>query len=151
MTNEEKQLLLKVLCGMLPYGVKIKVTVTLENLHSGDEVVLLGCTPLSEYPMFNTYGGKLFCGEFKPYLRPMSSMTDEEEKQLNNILPCSMSFSYTTKEELIIYTDSEYDGDHYFTCFVEIQDWLNKHHFDYRGLIEKGLALEASEDMYKNK
>jgi len=80
----------------------------------------------------------------------MSSMTEEEEVELNNILPCGMSFSYTTKGELIIYTDQESDCDYYFSTFVEIQDWLNAHHFDYRGLIPMGLALEAPKGMYKN-
>ena len=60
--------------------------------------------------------------ELKPYLRPMSSMTAEEYKE----------FGY----DVLRYTPREFD-------------WLNKHHFDYRGLIEKGLAIEAPEDMYK--
>lgn len=58
----------------------------------------------------------------KPYLRSMSNMTEEEEIYYNTI--------YTTLK------------------FYEKEDWLNAHHFDYRGLIEKGLVLEASEGMY---
>ena len=130
MTNEEKQLLLKDLCARLPYGVKIFIGNITETLLEID------------YPFVNHSDYKI--EEIKPYLRPLSSMTEEEEKQLNNILPCGMSFSYTTKEELIIYTDSEYDGDHYFICFVEIQDWLNSHHFDFRNLIGKGLAIDCT-------
>ena len=57
------------------------------------------------------------------YLRPMSSMTEEEEIYYNTV--------YTTLK------------------FYKKEDWLNAHHFDYRGLIEKGLALEAPEGMYK--
>ena len=57
-----------------------------------------------------------------PYLRPMSSMTEEESTEYSRF---SLS-RYNTE------------------CF----DWLNKHHFDYRGLIKLGLALEAPEDMY---
>ena len=61
--------------------------------------------------------------DVKPYLRPMSSMTQEEyEEEVSSL------FGWNTEWE------------HY--------DWLNAHHFDYRGLIEKGLALEALEDMY---
>ena len=63
----------------------------------------------------------------KPYLRPMSSMTEEELKELNIIFDNC---------------DTEYR--------VEAQDWLDAHHFDYRGLIEKGLALKAPEGIYKN-
>lgn len=66
--------------------------------------------------------------DYKPYLRPMSSMTEEEKKELNNIL------------EYQYYSDD--------SCMCESTDWLNKNHFDYRGLIPKGLALEAPEGMY---
>ena len=65
----------------------------------------------------------------KVYLRPMSSMTEEEDKEFQEIKQ-----SY------------HFDEDSYI-----LLDWLNKHHFDYRGLIEKGLAIEAPEDMYKTK
>lgn len=58
-------------------------------------------------------------GYVKPYLRPMYSMTEKEQ------------------EETEYRTDSDY------------VDYCNEHHFDYRGLIEKGLALEAPEGMYK--
>ena len=58
----------------------------------------------------------------------MSSMTDVEKKTLNNIL------------EYQYYSDD--------SCMCEASDWLSEHHFDYRGLIEKGLALEALEGMY---
>lgn len=58
----------------------------------------------------------------KPYLRPMSSMTKEEKKEYNKLL-CWRSPK-------------------------KVFDWLNAHHFDYRGLIKKGLALEAPKEMY---
>ncbi len=57
-----------------------------------------------------------------PYLRPMSSMTREER-----------AFYFAIDESSA-------------TCI----DWLNARHFDYRGLIEKGLALEAPEEMYNS-
>lgn len=133
MTQEDKNILLKDLCARIPYRVKFQGEDS--NVYTLDAA--------------NYFALQVEDMVFKPYLRPMSSMTEEEKNELNAILPCSMSFAYTTKEELIIYTDSEYDGDHYFSCFVEIQDWLNAHHFDYRGLIDKGLALEAPADMYK--
>ena len=66
--------------------------------------------------------------KIKPHLRPMSSMTEEE------------------KIEYVIAWDSRQP---YLP--TEAMDWLNAHHFDYRGLIGKGLALEAPEGMYKNK
>ena len=65
----------------------------------------------------------------KPYLRPMSSMTLEERFEYNGLINYVADFSF----ELMSW---------------KVYDWLNKHHFDYRGLIEKGLALEAPEGMY---
>lgn len=70
--------------------------------------------------------------EFKPYLRPMSSMTEEEKELMKGSVICF----------------NELEGNS--TLFDEIGlDWLLAHHFDFRGLIEKGLALEAPEGMYK--
>ena len=69
-------------------------------------------------------GDSITIEHFKPYLFPLSSMTDEEKKELNNVL----EFQY--------YSDD--------SCMYESTDWLNAHHFDYRGLIEKGLAIDAT-------
>lgn len=67
----------------------------------------------------------------KPYLRPMFSMTEEEGEE------------YRTECKKVLLMRYRVNS-HY-----PITDWLNEHHFDYRGLIEKGLALEALEGMYK--
>lgn len=105
---EEKELLLKDLCARLLYEVKVNYYGTIltldRELPSDDELE----------------------NGVKPYLRPMSSMTEEEEKEFEEI-----KLSY------------HFDEDSYI-----LFDWLNKHHFDYRGLIPKGLALEALEGMY---
>ena len=66
----------------------------------------------------------------KPYLRPMSSMTDEEKFRFNHL-------------DLLNYENDGFEMANYRQI-----DWLNAYHFDYRGLIEKGLALEAPEGMY---
>ena len=117
MTQEEKQLLLKDICGRLPYGVKV---------HSDGiphEQTLIGFIPDIEH--YN----------IKPYLRPMTSMTEKE------------MFDFHENGGVLTHY-FKYDID--LNCLtVSAIDWLNEHHFDYRGLIEKGLALEASEDMYK--
>jgi len=68
-----------------------------------------------------------------PYLRPMSSMTEEE-----------------SKEFALLQTDFYVDGFLYPIAAINMINWLNSHYFDYCGLIERGLALEAPEDMYKN-
>lgn len=71
--------------------------------------------------------------DIKPYLRRMSSMTEEEIIEFNNIP--------STKNYTIIENDLPWDVAHYKQL-----DWLNAHHFDYRGLIDKGLAIEVTED-----
>lgn len=123
MTNEEKQLLLKDLCARLPY--RVICDMWFEGNESDKITEVLKCGGLM----------RLMNSEFnfiaKPYLRPMSSMTEEEKKELNNVL----EFQY--------YSDD--------SCMCESTDWLNEHYFDYRGLIPMGLALEATEDMYKTK
>ena len=70
--------------------------------------------------------------DIKPYLRQMSSMTEEEENELVKVAVIG-----------------GYNDDSVFNSYI-ITDWLNAHHFDYRGLIPMELALEATEDMYKN-
>lgn len=137
MTQEEKQLLLKDLCARLPYGLKINI----RDEHSQKMVDDILCAYHIVGISYN-----LESRNPRPYLRPLSSMTEEEEKELKSILR-EKSFTVDCHNELIIYTDSEYDCDHYFSDFYDIQDWLNKKGFDYRGLIPMGLALEAPRDV----
>jgi hypothetical protein len=122
MTQEETQLLLKDICARLPYGVIIEIT-------------SWGGTVGASYDMRLDAGllADLLHSEddFKPYLRPMSSMTEEERKE----------YFLTWEEEPLerrVHIPS-----------ISTNDWLNEHHFDYRGLIPMGLALEAPADMYK--
>ena len=146
MKQEDKELLLKDLCARLPYGVKVYNTTFKEPTIK----TLYGKISSDEFLMEETYTGVGVDGDdfgpfnkrhytghidfIKPYLRPMSSMTEEEYKELKKI---SDYYGLAPFEYI-------YDwGPNY-----EIMDWLNKHHFDYRGLIEKGLALEAPEGMY---
>ena len=132
MTQEEKKLLVKDLCARVPYY---------PILHFDDKVQHAG-----EYLYgFRENGGKFlindtyYVEEVKPYLRPMSSMTEEEKEEYENTIGIHISYHYE-------YGDIVEDYEEYET--LETFDWLNEHHFDFRGLIEKGLALEAPEDMY---
>jgi len=126
MTKEEKQLLLKDLCARLPYGVILSVT--LKDKY--DEIVTRDIQ-LSDGNL--TYiTSPSHWREYKPYLRPMPSMTEEE------------------KMEHITLTNynKDYSGKPYRELTIDSIDWLNEHHFDYRELIVKGLALEAPDGMY---
>lgn len=127
MTQEEKQLLLKDLCARLPYGVKINIydySGTMKN------------EELNAFYINSTYN--IEYRKLRPYLRPMSSMTEVEKNEFVQICPS------------IVDVNTIYGFDcNDFEQFSMVEDFLLSHHFDYRGLIEKGLALEAPEDMYK--
>lgn len=123
MTQEEKELLLRDLCARLPYGV---------NCYCGYNAQLKLVCPDGDYCVIQN--SPYAIETVKPYLRPLSSMTDEEKNEYLN-----------TFKKSIIGTDKE-DGR---VWTVDSIDYLNAHHFDYRGLIEKGLAIEAPEGMYK--
>jgi len=112
MTQEEKSLLIKDLCARLPYNVIVKWNKN-DNPFIPDGKLTINNLKEVISPFYNVM----------PYLRPMSSMTEEEEKEY---LLFSLSRNNT-----------------------ECLDWLNAHHFDYRWLILKGLALEAPKGMYK--
>lgn len=124
MEQKDKELLLRYLSMALPYGVV---------LHFDDKV------GQEDEPLygFRENGGKLqindayFIEEVKPYLKPLSSMTDEE---IN---------------EFILISDTVlWLGDKRTTCILSIEqmNWLNAHHFDFLGLIEKDLAIEVTEE-----
>ena len=140
MTEQEKQLFVNALCGYLPYGFKYQVQYGDTSVRDVKKFILDG-----EYSLFDTW----MIQEIKPYLRPMSSMTDEEKIELKEYLDayevdCN-GFGYIeggTLEDYVSRTP-------YNLCNYVI-DWLNAHHFDYRGLIEIGLALESPEGMYNN-
>ena len=121
MTQEEKQLLLKDLCARLPYGVKVKYY-SMEYPYGSDPITL------TSYLLWNRWEN---INGMRPYLRPMSSMTVEE------------AFNYKHLD-LLNYSNDGFEMPNFRSI-----DWLLSHHFDFRGLIERGLALEATEGMYK--
>lgn len=137
--KECEELLLIDLCGRLHYGVKI-----LHKDQEGKEVI----TKLVGYngEWFNYYIDNLCyhlkLDEFKPYLRSMSSMTEEESNEFESI-----TFPLMKKD---------WDGNENPACIrcIDIPKYMNfilSHHFDYQGLIEKDLAFEAPEGMYNIK
>jgi hypothetical protein len=129
MTQEDKELLLKDLCARLPYGVICKV-VKNDNPWIGD-------CKLRSYWLDRVTDT---CYEIKPYLRPMSSMTDGEIEELSYLVFQQPDLDMVKGWESLL-IDAE--------KLPKLFDWLNAHHFDYRGLIPMGLALEAPEGMYK--
>ena len=119
MTREEKEILFKDLCARLPYHTRVKVW--LKD----------GTTEEGALDLEHNYGDVLRdtfyynkIVKIKPYLFPLSSMTEEQKKE----------YQYITERWMY---DSSYS-------ISDSTDWLNKSHFDYRGLIEKGLAIDAT-------
>ena len=126
MTQEEKQLLLKDLSARLPYGVMVHLVYDDDASFERE----MGIGSLHDIMFDNVV-------DAKPYLRPMSSMTEEEIHTFRNMLGPVTSRDWGSLLTYVLWSN-----------FTDVLDWLNSHHFDYRGLIEKGLALEAPKWMY---
>ena len=120
MTQEDKELLLKDISARLPYGVfcdiGLNYPLPLQRLF----VDRLDGILLDFYEGGKNY--QVYLSEAKPYLFPVSNMTEEQEREY--LGTCNGYCTY-------YWTDETFD-------------WINKNHFDYRGLIEKGLAIDAT-------
>ena len=145
MTQEDKELLFKDLSARLPYGVKIHINCPIEEQNSmelfdvnldsehigvGNEKWAFRAIPIID----DEDETKVV----KPYLRSMSSMTEEEIREFTSLVFISDSTSYGYLKECILFA----------LYSAKALDWLNAHYFDYRDLIGKGLAIEAPEGMY---
>jgi hypothetical protein len=130
MTQEERNLLVKELSSRLPY---------LTYVEWNDGYALL--TPDRLLAIISNHFGNDWK---RPFLRPMSSMTKEEKCQFRKFVDWTYDCNWksNTIEEILNENRivSEYA--------IELFDWLNEHHFDYRGLIPMGLAIESIEGMY---
>ena len=150
MTQENKELLLKDLSARLPYGVEVNYKEheydirhwKIDSLHTPtySESGILIDTDYEGWINFTEYKGcgmstgsrPLHLEKNLPFLRSMSNMTEEEKKKFKKL-----------HEEVFMGSMP------YISASTSFYDWLNAHHFDYRGLIPMGLALEAPEGMYK--
>lgn len=125
MEQKDKELLIKDLCARVPYRVNV-------CLDEKETCILTGIDGNEVYLDVDTDS---FCIEsINPYLRSLSSMTEEEKveyEELEKQCESLPTFAYISVSKCILF------------------DWLNKHHFDYRNLIMGGLAIEAPEGMYK--
>ena len=130
MKPEDKQIVFQDLCARLPYHVRCKIWLN-----------KYGTTEEGPLDLEHNYGDVLQDAFFyhdrikdiKPYLRPLSTMTEEEIIEFNNIP--------STKNYTIIANDLPWDVAHYKQI-----DWLNKKMFDFRGLIPKGLAIKVTDE-----
>ena len=131
MTQEDKALLYKDLCARLPYGVVLDSPNPVDDMW--DEAISIDASTKTVTLLYNE---RVFnIDEVKPYLFPLSSMTEEQEREYNTL----RDFVYTHHYE---YEDIVEDMGLYDNW--RSIDYLNANHFDYRGLIEKGLAIDAT-------
>ena len=165
MKQEDKELLLKDLCSRIPYGVKILAKMSKSQydsykIYDKYNKFLNEGKCIGDLKMINNIGDYVLyyftiepCGEdedvvniknIKPYLRPLETITKEERIELGKEIQ---------KDKITPYGEIKDEGvDNLLLCTIRqstyFQEWLLSKHFDFRGLIEKGLALVAPEGMY---
>lgn len=145
MKQQDKELLLKDLCARLPYGVKVGITYSKD---SGSSLRDRICT--KEIDILNVDIVWLFQQSeiyIKPYLFPLSSMTEEQTKEVHNLIYQGISESIDeTKEWLKTRKENDLRPITltYILSYKLVIDWFCKNHFDYRDLIPKDLANDAS-------
>ena len=122
MTQENKELLLEDLCARLPYNVICQVEFKENGKYNSKVMLLSGIFTDEAY--FTTKDGSIYSNEYKPYLFPLSSMTEEQKQEYQHITERWM-----------------YDSSYSISDSI---DWLNAHHFDYRNLIQMNLAIDAT-------
>ncbi len=128
MVQEDKELLLKDLSARLPYKPVVHAKWSYREINGE-----LKHKEVNRRLEINDFYA---IWDVKPYLRPMSSMTEEEKEEVK---PLFSKFIDEFGKRVLVVRQNK---------MALYQDWLNAHHFDYRGLIEKGLAIEAPEGMY---
>lgn len=139
MTNKDKEILLKDLCARLPYGVKVVIELSkdkytkvydLREIDNDSTAELRQRVTIWNYGFYSSVISYPLI-DCRPYLRPMSSMTEEERDWYKTLLNGNIG------ESIIKSIDNTIN-------------WLNANHFDYHGLIPMGLALPAPDGMYNN-
>ena len=142
MEKDLKDILLKDLCGRLPYGVKVGTTDNDGSLENVWDTLWFN-TFTEDVKLTHSIkdADKIVdISETKPYLFPLSSMTEEQYYELQN---CS-SYDCLEHMELVKTLRECTDFTHWPLYEYRVIDWFNKNHVDYRGLIPMGLAKDAT-------
>lgn len=147
---EHKELLIKDICPRLPYGLVIDFNGIRTTLHDMKVFQLYDGDVIKDYIcLVDVFGDDDYIDveeNIKPYLFPLSSMTEEQTKEMQEIVGSPKVACIMRKTEgLELWLDSvNTDPTIWLDTIFELQDWLNKHHFDWRGLIPLGLAIDAT-------
>ena len=126
MTQEDKELLLKDLCARLPYNVICQVEFKENGKYNSKDMLLSGIFTDEAY--FTTKGGSIYSNEYKPYLFPLSSMTEEEKEE------------YCQLQQRVIYNSKGVVNE-------DVKNYINycyKKHLDINNLIQMELAIDAT-------
>ena len=134
MTKEESKIVYQDLSMRLAYNVKVRID---------DDGGIYICA-LDEQTL-----GFIEPWDIHPYLRPIQSMTESEKKEFEELWEVLWSDAMDKSMEYMLNKHS-IGNEHEILACSKVVDWLNAHHFDHHGLIEKGLAVEAPEEMYFN-
>ena len=136
MTQEQKELLLKDLCARLPYGVKFVIDNGQNNVRTLtgiDEAI-----PYEDWQMcaFARGMSAIPIEDIKPYLFPLSSMTEEQKQEYTYIV------NYISSDDTENWKEGEFI---YVEQFSQLMHFYHINHLDYMGLIPMGLAIDATE------
>ena len=126
MTQEDKELLIKDLCARLPYNVICQVEFKENGKYNSKVMLLSGIFTDEAY--FTTKGGSIYSNEYKPYLFPLSSMTEEEKEE------------YCQLQQKVIYNSKGVINED-VTKYI---NWCHKKHLDINNLIPMELAIDAT-------
>ena len=140
MTQEDKELLLRDLCGRLPYGIKCSFGVddaiyVIEGINPN----CCGASEIQATHLKSSINGDFKINSCKPYLFPLSSMTKEQKEEYGKCYDIDLANCAKNLCDRLNGKDT-ING---YPMYNHI-DWCNKNHFDYRGLIEKGLAIDCT-------
>ena len=123
MVQEDKELLLKDLCARLPYDTVCQVEFKSDGKYESKNMILSGIFKDEAY--FTIENGSVYSNDYKPYLFPLSSMTEEQSKVYHELINGMFGTSALINFEVLT-------------------DFFNSNHLDYRGLIKRGLAIDAT-------
>ena len=142
MTTEDKKQLLAELCARLPYGVKVHIkslnyefdSVLVDVYNNGTECFVKVSDSKNIYNL----------DEVRPYLRSMDLMSDDEKNNLNYIL----NYEFYIDDDFALCAE---DDRHRIRLSLirTYMLWIYRNHFDCQNLIDKGLAIETTAEIYK--
>lgn len=143
MTKEEKNLLLKDLCGRLPYGVEVQVDTYGTVYDARVEAVWSDGTV---YVECDTSVDAVDIAEVKPYLFPLSALSVPEMNEIVEMTNCNFPWDLLNEDGKLDWTVGGLVESELFSLTLEqidcISEWFKRNGYDYLGLLDKGLAKD---------